>query len=116
MMRTENQNLHAKQTRQTQKKAKGVVSAAVCAERLCITKPMANEIIEKQRELGSSHYGCNTVIYKRYKEVHKWQDVNNFNWHMFNLGKSNCEFSHKNKDSNTNVESPKIKLWNLLST
>ena len=115
-MRTRNQSLRAKQARDTKRKTKEVISAAARAERLCITKKIAHEIIAKQQELGSSHYGCKSVIYKKYKEVYKWLDMNNINWHIYKLRKSNLECSQNkdrsmntdppNKQSNTSVEPP----------
>lgn len=120
-MRTRNQNRRASEARETNKKTKEVISAAARAERLSITKRIASEIIDKQRELGSSHYGCKTIIYKKYKELYKWLDIKKLNWHMFKLRKSNLECSQHNqginkaaeppnKQVNTNVEPPTVNL------
>ena len=111
-MKTRNKSLRAKEARAAKKKTKEIVSAAARSERLSVTKKIANEIIAKQRELGSSHYGCKSSIYKKYKEIYDWLDINNVNWHIYKLRKSSLECSQKKDDTNMNTDPPPSKQSN----
>ena len=76
------------------------ISPSVRAERLAITKQIAQEIVCKQEDLRGSRYGCRVGIIRHYSQIYSWLNPVQIDWHVRQIRKRTIANSSVSNDSN----------------
>ena len=74
---------------------------SVRAERLAITKQIAQEIVRKQEDLRGSRYGCQVGIIQHYSQLYSWLNPVQVDWHVRQIRKRVITNSSVSNDSNS---------------
>ena len=76
------------------------LSEAVRAERLAITKKIAQEIVCTQDSLVGGRYGCRMSIIRKYCNIYSWLSKHKIDWHIKQIRKRMISNATSNMISN----------------
>ena len=86
--------------RATAQQAREPVPEAVRAERLAITKRIADEIVCTQDSPVGGRYGCRMAIIRKYSHIYSWLSKSQIDWHIYEIRKKKKSSATPNDNSN----------------
>ena len=79
------------------------IPEAVRAERLAITKDIADEIVRTQDSLVGGRYGCRMDIIRKYSPIYSWLSKDQIDWHVREIKKRRSKVNSTTTTHNSNV-------------
>ena len=101
MVKTRQRHVLLTKKRDERREQRECISPSVRAERLAITKKIAQEIVRKQEDLSGSRYGCRVGIIRHYSQIYSWINPIQVDWHVRQIKKRIITNSSSCNDSNS---------------
>ena len=98
MVQTRQRRSTLARARASAQRTREPIPEAVRAERLALTKKIADEIVRKQDSLIGGRYGSRMAIIRKYSHIYNWLSKDQIDWHVREIKKK-----RNNANSTTSI-------------